>query len=81
MYRKILEFRAQGVPLVLITAVEKQGSGPVEVGKKMIVTNLGQYVGTVGGGTLEHYAINKAKSIFTTRKPLMERYALTEGEI
>lgn len=81
IFEKILEYRKLGTPFVLVTAVEKEGFGPVEVGKKMIVTQKGDSFGTVGGGKLEYYAIEKAKTLFTTRRPLLERYALTESEI
>ncbi|MDD3122384.1 MAG: XdhC/CoxI family protein [Candidatus Izemoplasmatales bacterium] len=81
IYEKILEYQKKGIPMILVTAVEKEGAGPVEVGKKMIVTDTKEYFGTVGGGKLEYYAINKCASLFRSRKPLLERYALTESEI
>jgi len=81
IYEKILEYKKRGVPIYLVSAVEKEGMGPVEVGKKMIVTDSGESFGTVGGGSLEHYAINKAKSLFLTRKPLLEKYGLNEDKI
>jgi len=81
IYKKILDYKKQGIAIILVTAVEKEGAGPVEVGKKMIVSETLDYFGTVGGGKLEFYAINKCKSLFISRKPLLERYALTETEI
>lgn len=81
IYDKILDYKKRGIPIYLVTAVEKEGMGPVEVGKKMIVSITGEFFGTVGGGKLEHYAINKCKTLFENRKPLLERYSLTEDEI
>jgi len=64
-----------------ITAVKKEGSGPVEVGKKMIVLESGLTYGTVGGGAIEYYAVNKAKILIKERKSLLETYVLDEGKV
>ena len=69
------------IPAVLITAVEKQGEGPVEVGKKLLLTSKGEAYGTVGGGKLEFHAREKCQEIFKTRKPLLEKYLLNDGQI
>lgn len=81
IFQKVLEYKKQGIAIVLVTAVEKEGAGPVEVGKKMIVSENGDYFGTVGGGKLEFFAINKCRTILKTKQPLLERYALTDTEI
>ena len=64
-----------------ITAVKKEGAGPVEVGKKMIVLESGLTYGTVGGGAIEYYAVNKAKLLVKERKSLLETYVLDEGKV
>ncbi|MGZ4953418.1 MAG: XdhC family protein, partial [Halobacteriota archaeon] len=43
----------QGMRLALCTIIEKQGSGPRDIGTKMIVREDGITYGTIGGGTLE----------------------------
>jgi xanthine dehydrogenase accessory factor len=80
LYEKINELRTNNIDLVVVTAVEKEGEGPVEVGKKLIVTETELY-GTVGGGALENYAINQARKLIKERKHLFEKYYLNQGEI
>lgn len=81
LLEKIASISKEGTPFILVTAVQKEGAGPVEVGKKMIVKPNKQTFGTVGGGKLEYYAINKAMTLFESRKPLLERYALSDDKI
>ncbi len=81
IYDLISKYRKENKNLVLVTAVSKEGSGPVEVGKKMIVLEDGSSIGTVGGGALEYYAINKAKKLLVERKNFLETYLLDEGKI
>lgn len=81
IYNLIAKYRKENKSLILVTAVQKEGSGPVEVGKKMIVLETGESIGTVGGGALEHYAINRAKKLLGTRENLLETYLLDEGKV
>lgn len=81
LYERIAELKKEGLDMVLVTAIEKQGEGPVEVGKKMLVTQSGEMFGTVGGGPLEHYAANKAGDLLKTRQHLKEQYLLEEDRI
>lgn len=80
IHERIWVFKKEGIDMVLVTAVEKRGEGPVEVGKKMLVTTDRNF-GTVGGGALEHTAINKAKGLLRKREHAFERYVLNEGEV
>ncbi len=81
IYSKIVDYQKKGIDMVLITATEKEGQGPVEVGKKLLVIETGEFFGTVGGGALEHYAIEKAKKLLKTRSHLTERYLLDQGKV
>ncbi len=81
MYEKIAMYQKNHQSIVVVTAVDKQGDGPVEVGKKMIVHPDGRSEGTVGGGALEHLAIERAKEIFHTKQPKHERYGLNGGKV
>ncbi|MCL5028164.1 MAG: XdhC family protein [Bacteroidetes bacterium] len=49
---------------VLVTIIEMKGSTPGKVGFKMLVGSDGRIAGTVGGGGVEFYAINKCKELF-----------------
>lgn len=81
IYEKIAQYQKKGLGAVVVTVTEKQGAGPVEVGKKMVVNENGEAHGTVGGGALEHYAREKCKTLLKTKETLRERYVLNEGEV
>jgi xanthine dehydrogenase accessory factor len=52
-----------GVPFVCVTMVEAVGSTPQDTGAKMLVTADGLVAGTVGGGKVEHKAIQYAQQM------------------
>jgi len=81
IYEKILDFKRRGIGAVLVTVVEKQGEGPVEVGKKMVVGENLEAYGTVGGGALEYFAREKCKEIAINKTNLLEKYLLNEGKV
>jgi xanthine dehydrogenase accessory factor len=54
-----------GVPFVCVTMVEAVGSTPQDTGAKLLVTADGLVAGTVGGGKVEHKAIEHAKQMLT----------------
>ena len=81
IYGKINECRKQGKDLVLVTVTEKNGMGPADVGKKMLVADSGEAFGTVGGGAIEFYAREKCRDVLKERKSFTERYLLCGREI
>jgi len=81
IYEKIVFYKNQGIDAVLVTAVEKTGEGPVEIGKKMLVSEFDEAMGTVGGGALEHYAREKCKDLIKKRTHLTEKYLLDKGKV
>jgi xanthine dehydrogenase accessory factor len=81
IFKLISEFKQKNKTMMAVTAVRKEGAGPVEVGKKMIVLEDGKSIGTVGGGAIEYYAQKKAKELLKTRANLLETYVLDEGKI
>ncbi len=54
------ELWEQGDPFVTVTVVDCHGSVPTAAGSKMLVDSRGLRFGTVGGGRLEHKAIDLA---------------------
>lgn len=66
--RRLLE---QETRLALCTVIEKKGSGPRDVGTKMIVREDGTTYGTIGGGPLEKALVDECM------KALQERTART----
>lgn len=81
LHHRIAHYTKEGVPIVVITATDKHGEGPVEVGKKLLLTNHDDAFGTVGGGALEYEAREFAKSLFVTKKSTTKTYLLNEGNI
>jgi len=81
VFDELIKYKNQGLQAVLVTVIEKKGDGPVEVGKKMVVNELNQAFGTVGGGALEYYAREHCKEVLKTRNSYSERYLLNEGKV
>ena len=77
----LMKYKNQGLNAVIVTVVEVQGSSPVEVGKKMVVSELNDALGTVGGGALEYYAREHCKEIIISRESKLEKYLLDEGKV
>ena len=59
---RLAELSQSGVPFVCVTMVEAVGSTPQDAGSKMLVTAAGLDTGTVGGGRVEHKAIEHAQA-------------------
>lgn len=81
IFKLIMDFKQKNMPMMAVTAVKKEGAGPVEVGKKMIVLADGSSYGTVGGGAIEYYAKAKAVELLKNKASLLENYVLDEGKI
>jgi xanthine dehydrogenase accessory factor len=81
IYNKITEYTNKGIPLIVISVVEKSGEGPVEVGKKLLVTRDNQAFGTVGGGALEYNARELCKELIKDKTSIMKTYLLNEGKV
>ncbi len=81
IYEQILNYKKNGKDAVLVTAVEKMGEGPVAVGKKMLISEDNEGMGTVGGGCIEIFAREKCKEIIKDRKNLLERYLLDGDKV
>lgn len=70
-----------GEPAVLVTVARAEGSVPREAGTHMLVTAGGQF-DTVGGGHLEHKALEIAREMIAARRtacavaPQLERFPL-----
>jgi xanthine dehydrogenase accessory factor len=60
---RLAELSQAGVPFVCVTMVDATGSTPQDTGSKMLVTGEGLANGTVGGGKVEHKAIEKSREI------------------
>jgi len=57
---KGIQFLRSGKKVALCTVIEKRGSGPRDVGAKIVVTEDGEVVGTIGGGNMERILVEEA---------------------
>ena len=81
IYQKLTELRKAGKDVVIVTVTEKEGMGPADVGKKMLVSEDNVAFGTVGGGAIEFYAREKCKEVLKTRQSFTEKYYLIDREV
>lgn len=59
---KFLELKITNTPLVVVTLVNLRGSAPQDLGARAIITQEGLVYGTIGGGKIEAYCIDFARS-------------------
>ena len=64
----------------MVTVIEKAGSAPRGEGSKMLVFDNGKVLGTIGGGTLEYVAINKAIEIAKNGGFFVKEYSLENNK-
>ena len=60
IYQALAEVTANSESAALCTVVKSEGSTPRHVGSKMLVYADGHFIGTVGGGDLEHRVMDEA---------------------
>ena len=73
---RVLEVQRVGKDGVLVTVVEKEGSGPLPAGAKMLVHPDGRTEGTVGGGALEQIATRRARELLREGSSALVHYRL-----
>jgi xanthine dehydrogenase accessory factor len=74
---RLAELSQSGVPFVCVTLVQAIGSTPQDTGSKMLVTADGLVTGTVGGGKVEHKAIQHAQTMLA--QPIADSRQPTAG--
>src|SRR5512143_2669184 len=60
IYQALAEVEKNNESAALCTVVRSQGSTPRHVGSKMLVYPDGKFIGTIGGGDLEHRVLDEA---------------------
>jgi xanthine dehydrogenase accessory factor len=60
IYQALSELEKNNESAALCTVVKSEGSTPRHVGSKMLVYHDGKFIGTVGGGDLEHRVLDEA---------------------
>ena len=80
IYLELAEIVKMNIPTALVTVVAAKGSTPRHPGAKMIVKADGSIIGTVGGASAEHNAIQEALKAIKDGKARKVTYVLHEGE-
>lgn len=75
---KLIEYRNNNIPCVLVSVVETSGSVPRGAGAKMVVSPAATS-GTVGGGALELQVIELARELLAQKKPKAGVHVLNSG--
>ena len=65
----------------LCTQVEWRGSVPRKDYPMMLVDTHGEIIGTIGGGALEHSAIEMAQDIIKSGKPILKTFDMTNEDV
>ena len=78
---KIIEELNKDNVIALCTIVEKKGSGPGDVGTKMLISSNGDVYGTIGGGSFERLVIKDALKAINESKSRLIRYLLRRTKI
>lgn len=78
IYQRIIEVEKRGESAALCTVVMSEGSTPRHVGSKMLVLAGGEFLGSVGGGDLEHRVIDEAGVAMAEGKPRLLHYNMAD---
>ena len=80
IFQTLLYQREKQKDTVLATIVWDDGSAPRGAGSQMLVGAEGLLSGTIGGGAVEHLAVQEAKALWTHGGgPVRRHYDLTPG--
>ncbi len=76
IYQKIASLEKQGVNLILVTVVSKEGSAPSNPGDKILILKNGKTYGSVGGGEIENIIIKEGKELLCKTTNKLKTYDL-----
>jgi xanthine dehydrogenase accessory factor len=78
IHQTLAEIEKNNESAALCTVVKSEGSTPRHVGSKMLVYPDGRFIGTVGGGDLEHRVIDEAWMAISDGKPRLLSYTMSD---
>lgn len=76
----IKERLSGSIPVMLMTVIQRNGSSPGKTGFKMAVAADGEIIGSIGGGTMEHLLVEKAKKQLQNPSELMPYLLLQDHD-
>ena len=78
IFKEIVSLKSEGIPAVVTTVVEVEGSAPGKPGARMIVKKDGTTVGTIGGGAIEKRITEEALTMMQSRGTRLLKYELKD---
>jgi xanthine dehydrogenase accessory factor len=78
IYQVLAEIEKSNESAVLCTVTRSEGSTPRHMGSKMLVYPDGRFIGTVGGGDLEHRVIEEARTALADGEPRLLHYNMSD---
>jgi xanthine dehydrogenase accessory factor len=78
IYQALAEIENSNESAALCTVVKSVGSTPRHVGSKMLVYSDGKFIGTVGGGDLEHRVLDEAWIAMTDGESRLLTYRMAD---
>lgn len=80
IFREALRLLENGKKVALCSLIEKVGSGPRDVGAKILVSQDGETTGTIGGGSLERFLVDESLKALKEGKPRKVAFSLTPSK-
>ena len=78
IFQALVELEKNNQPFALCTVTKSEGSTPRHVGSKMLVSPDGKFIGTVGGGDLEHRVLDEAWMALSDGEPRYLHYNMAD---
>ena len=78
IYQALAEIEKNNETAALCTVVASQGSTPRHVGSKMLVYPDGRFIGTIGGGDMEHRALDEAMIAMVEGQAQTIKYSMVD---
>ncbi len=80
IYQELVNLIAKGEPAVLATVISSRGSAPREAGAKMLIKKDDTFIGSVGGGGVEHQIRRKATEVMKSGESQIVHFDLSGKE-
>ena len=77
IYRELVNVTSKGERAVLATVISSRGSAPREAGAKMLIKKDGTFIGSVGGGGVEHQIQKKAIEVMNSGESQIVHFDLS----
>lgn len=78
VFQAVTDIEKNNDRAALCTVVKSEGSTPRHIGSKMLVYPDGRFIGTVGGGELEHRVVGEAQEAIREGKPRLLSYSMSD---